>query len=164
MLFLSHVPRDLGMLGLCRTPLYFVRATDLSVPTFGAGINASPMAARYGRLMFVKDDVCVMVYETDISAERILWAGPGGCPCLPFLLFTSDAEFQPQFRLAVLLVTRNPESGSAFDATQVSMQHANGEIIAAEQIAGGRVRTKWGTICPLCLPAGTWRNRRPSRK
>ena len=97
-------------------PTYIVRATDHSLATrefvdpplfLGNGVRPSSAASRYGSVMFSTDDVCVLVYETEISSYRILWAGPFGCPCFPVRLFNGYPERSDEFSLAIVFVSRD---------------------------------------------------------
>ena len=140
-------------------PVYVARGTDPSVatqeyaqPPVFLGTKAfgpSDVAVQYGSLVYSTDDVCVIVYETEITVYRTLFIGPAGCPCFPLLFFNDLPERPDLFHLALLFVTRHKEHGFSFDPRRVSIQQVNGSVTIPDYIKGGRAHTKWEKVCPV---------------
>jgi len=140
-------------------PLYLAKGTDSVVMTkepaqpslYIEGARAGSKRF-YGSHALSTDDVCVLVYETNISAFRTLFWGPFTCPCFPILFFNDLPERPEAFHLAVVFVTRHKEHAFSFDPRKVTIRHPNGTVSTPQTTIGGRARMKWEESCPLLRP------------
>jgi len=143
-------------------PVYVAKATDPRVatreysqpPIFTSKTKAfepSDAAVRYGSLTFSTDEVCLLVYETEIVTYRTLFIGPPGCPCFPLLFFNDLPERPDLFHVAFLFVTRHKEHGFVFDPLRIVVRQQDGTVMRPESIKAGRIRTKWEEVCRTFL-------------
>jgi hypothetical protein len=141
-------------------PVYIAKATDPGVATreyaqspifIVDGAYPSGAARRYGNLAFSTDEVCLLVYETEITMYRTLFIGPPGCPCFPLLFFNDPLERPDLFHVAFLFVTRHKEHGFVFDPLRVVVRQPDGTVMRPESIKAGRIRTKWEEVCRTFL-------------
>lgn len=141
-------------------PVYIANGADPSVATreyeqlpifIGHGAYPSKAARQYGSLAFSTDEVCLLVYETEITTYRTLFIGPFGCPCFPLLFFNDLPERPDLFHVAFLFVTRYKQHNLAFDPRQVTIRHPDGTVLRPESIEAGRVHTKWEEVCSTFL-------------
>jgi hypothetical protein len=124
-------------------PLYIAKGIDSVVMTkepaqpslYIEGARAGSKRF-YGSHALSTDDVCVLVYETNISAFRTLFWGPFTCPCFPILFFNDFPERPEVFHLAVVFVTRHKEHAFSFDVRNVTIRHPNGTVSTSQNTIG----------------------------